>query len=77
MIDEIGQIRKFDVDGVQMRSVISYTITQTGRMRVTLFCRFDVNSMAHVYVMHVCKFIHDLRVMFVSRQEPKCCHYIV
>ena len=51
MIDEIGQIRKFDACLAQC---ISYTITQTGRMQVSLFCRFDVNSMAHVYVMHVC-----------------------
>jgi hypothetical protein len=62
MIDTIGQIRKFGVIGVQMRSVISenvapyisYTFTQTGRGHLTRFCRFDVNSMAHVYVMHVC-----------------------
>ena len=44
---------------------ISYTITQIGRMRVTLFCRFDVNSMAHVYVMHVCK-LYMARVSCLS-----------
>ena len=47
MIDKISQIREFGVIGVHNHS--------NGRMQVTLFCGFDVNSMAHVYVMHVCK----------------------
>ena len=45
-------------ENVCVAPCISYTITQTGRMRfyaLLYFAGFDVNSMAHVYVMHVCK----------------------